>query len=78
MFLTLSFLAVVLVGGVMAFVVWTVRRDAEATRVRDAATEQWLDEQARRWATQEATAERAAEAMLAARQRTRWTSGKSR
>jgi hypothetical protein len=61
--------ALAVVGGVVAFVVVTLRRDAGAARARDERTEQWLADLERRYDLQAAAHERAAEAMMAARHR---------
>jgi hypothetical protein len=62
-------LVLAVVGGVVACVVVTLRRDAGAARARDERTEAWLADLDRRYDLQAAAHERAAEAMLAARHR---------
>jgi hypothetical protein len=62
-------LSLVVVAGVIASVVRTLRRDAGAARARDERTEAWLDEMTRQYDLEADAQERAAEAMLAARHR---------
>jgi hypothetical protein len=62
-------LSLLVVGGVVGFVVLTLRRDAGAARARDERTEAWLAAMTRQFDLQAAAHERAAEAMLAARHR---------
>ncbi len=69
MFAAAVVLSLVVVAGVIASVVRTLRRDAGAARARDERTEAWLDEMTRRYELEAAAQERAAEAMLAARHR---------
>jgi hypothetical protein len=69
MFPAFVVLALAVVGGVVAFVVLTLRQDAGNARARDVRTEEWLADLDRRYEVQAAANERAAEAMIAARHR---------
>jgi hypothetical protein len=69
LFAAVVVVSLLVVGGVVGFVVLTLRKDAGAARARDERTEAWLAEMTRQFDLQAAAHERAAEAMLAARHR---------
>jgi hypothetical protein len=62
-------LALATLGWVVVSVAVTLHRDGRDSRLRDRRTEEWLDEQTRRYDLQAAAHERAAQAMIAARHR---------